>query len=498
MTRETLKASLVALNSSIEKADGPKKPMQSDLLRFNMTLMHGILSEQKKAGEEIDEAFLATATTIVGMFKMRDAEREDARVGLASIKSGIDIDAASWQSERETLESVIGTLASKATIGNTLRTEPVVQDRRHANCQTLFSEAGGAILAARKTSLNAKDGDATRYQERLEATLSAFVNIIGDRSLEYYLPIHLQDFANVMARLPKNRTKHREFDGLSLVDVAAKNDGLKKGKQPRLSKTTVSGHLSEIKSIWAQATAGVEGVKDITKYRVTTPKAAQDAIDREALPMSSLNTWMQSAASTRHLVRNPGKAWLPVVGLLTGMRLAEILFLQKSDFVVIDGQLVIDLREPLLIQGKKVPRPIKGPTSKRIVAIHPLLRTIGFLDFVNAVRSPNGFLFSQFHKAQDPADAAQKQLSHWMQSLKIHVPQKHVFHSLRHNAKHWIREELGELIADRQMGHAPKSVGGAYGFKSLEHEQILKFTDMRAPPRVDFTVFPRLATKDNQ
>lgn len=51
----------------------------------------------------------------------------------------------------------------------------------------------------------------------------------------------------------------------------------------------------------------------------------------------------------------------------------------------------------------------------------------------------------------------------WMRNLEILVEQRHVFHSLRHNAKHRIRNGIGggksKLISDKQCGHAPSSVG---------------------------------------
>ncbi|MFO3797443.1 MAG: hypothetical protein ACK8QZ_09210, partial [Anaerolineales bacterium] len=185
----------------------------------------------------------------------------------------------------------------------------------------------------------------------------------------------------------------------------------------------------------------------------------------------------------------PHQSWLPITGLLTGMRLAELIYLQRSDFVEIEGNEVIDLTQPLLISGKTVDRPVKTKTSKRYVAIHPLLRELGFIEYAKSVKSRDGFVFSRFHHAEDPAGAATKQMANWMKDLGIHVTQKQVFHSLRHNAKDWFRDSVGIRLADKQCGHALQGVSANYGAKLLKPEEVRRIMKIRAPKGIDFSSF---------
>jgi hypothetical protein len=41
------------------------------------------------------------------------------------------------------------------------------------------------------------DGSVNRYAERLYSTVAAFIDVIGDHPLSYYLPVHIQQFATV-------------------------------------------------------------------------------------------------------------------------------------------------------------------------------------------------------------------------------------------------------------------------------------------------------------
>jgi len=347
--------------------------------------------------------------------------------------------------------------------------------------------AGKIILDLRREAKGNVGEGGDRYQERLEHALAAFIDVNGDKPLKYYVPAHMQDFANVMAKVPKNRTKHAFLRGLSLRDMGAVN---KKRPKPidTLSESTVKSLCEEIGNLWEKVTSGVEGVRNLKSLKITKPAGTRKAIVREGLPVNSLNIWMKSAAEL--YPRDDFKKYLPLVGLLTGMRLGELVYLQPKDIVEIDGHTVIDLRLPLLVNGKQEDRSLKTETSPRIVALHPFLTECGFVRWAKQRRV---WVFGEFHKARVPADAAGKQMSNWMQKLGIHSEYKHVFHSLRHNAKHWLRTNIegdtSKHIADKQCGHKPTSVGDAYGFKDLQSDEIAKIEALPLPKGVDFSGF---------
>ncbi|ARQ11008.1 integrase family protein [Rhizobium etli] len=512
MTREILVYSLRALNEEL-------KAIKS--ARFSKGFEAYGVSKRRDEFAEMgaDEAVLDQERKLAVV----DAERgvlASFHKRLETIADAMSKDSIAWEAERGTYQSVVALLGSldkqnaisaqsdqtgavskpprppipqpRAPVSTSASDVAIDKDVRASDpraftAETKLGVAGRVILDARRVALDSGDKERGRYEERLEATFAAFLEVVGDHPLHYYLPIHLQDFATAMANVPTNRTKYRMFDGLTLKHMGKKNDALPEDQQiRRLSETTVKEHVTQIKLIWEKATAGVNGVRDIRAFNVTMPSTASAAIEREALPAASVNKWLVDIAAEKTM-RKPHKAWLPLVGYLTGMRLAEIVYLQSSDFVTIDGNEVLDLRRPLIIDGKEVPRPLKTKTSVRVVAIHPLLRECGFIDFAKKQRGLGGFVFPHYHTAQDPADAAQKQMSNWMVALGIHEPQRQVFHSLRHNTKAWLADYVDERLSDKQCGHAATTVGRKYGFKALTKMEVQKIMGMPAPQEIDFS-----------
>ncbi len=487
MDRETLTRSLKALADELETLRRAE---------FSASLaIAGNDSAAREAEENGDDPEL------VAHYRTKWAGAEGRRAAVASVRQRLQVvgqalenDAAALTAERAAYAHVLATVA---TIGRTaapaqplpvpVAVAPVVadghRDEREITADTLLSVGGRIILDLRKEAKGESVKGDDRYQERLEHALEAFVDVIGDKPLWFYLPMHMQDFTTVMAKCPKNRKKYQQFKGLSIRKMCEVN-ARSKEPIPTLSTSAVSSLVSEVGNLWAKVTAGVSEVKDIKNFRVTMPAAARKSIVREGLPVTSLTIWMKAAAAL--YPRDDFKKFMPLAALLTGMRQGELVWLQPRDIVEIDGHTVIDLRRPLLIRGREVARTLKTETSPRLVALHPFLKKAGFLDFA---RNRRGWVFGEFHRAKDPSDAAQKRMGAWMRDLGIHAEHKHVFHSLRHNAKHWIRVPLGKHIADRQCGHAPGSVGDGYGFPVLQTDEIEQIEALPLPKGVDFSVF---------
>lgn len=495
MTREVLTSTLSALSAELASAKS-----EASLLNIRMAKLKGSRRQAYYEAEDDPESAgrLASLTTHVGPLNERRKQLAALQERLGRIGAALASDKTAWESERATYESVVGLLGrierqivvpAPATVPDPVP-EPET-DERAFKPTTLFSVAGRSILDARKEALNPDDTDASRYEERLETAFAAFLEVVGDKPLSYYLPIHMQDFATFMARVPKNRSKGPLFKGLTLKQTVEKNAKLPLDqRKPCLSETTVASYLSEVKNIWSRVAAGVPGLRDMGAYKVSMPKGTVESIDREPMVVPSLNIWFRDAATPKSM-KKPHKAWLPLAGLLTGMRLAELIYLQRTDIVDVEGNEVIDLTRALRIGGQDVDRPVKTKTSKRYVAIHPLLHDCGFIEYAKNVTSPDGFVFSHFHRTNDPPDAAQKQMYNWMNVLGIHEPQRQVFHSLRHSAKDWFRDHVGDRLADKQCGHAFSGVSANYGAKLLKPKEVRQIMAMPPPEGIDFSVFTK-------
>ncbi|MEE1657894.1 hypothetical protein VB618_16965 [Microvirga sp. CF3062] len=493
--RETLTKSLSALAAELEM-------LRREERRATFTVLNAqtAIDDETEGGwsgdpDRIEHARLQEARGLA----RRDAIRA-FRERLGVIGIALDHDGAAWEGERSTYDRVVSTLATleravvppQPTSSAQLLSAPPSPPSPEPASQgitrdTLFSVAAAPVLSGRREALES-GGERSRYADRLDASFRAFIDIIGDKPLKDYLPGDLQTFATVLGRVPANRTKIRAFTGMSLREMADANDRLKEPRA-RLAETAVEGYVAEIRSIWRRATASVKEVRDLGSVSITMPRSAAPSVDREGLRPDKLNPWLAAAASRP--LSEPHFHWLPLVGLMTGMRLGELVFLQGTDFVEVEGNVVIDLRQPIIVNGRKQPRPLKTKTSRRLVALHQLLHDAGFVEWA---MHREGWLFDVFHTAKDPADAAQKRMAYWMKELGIHSRQSGVFHSLRHNTKAWLRIHIGDRNADFQCGHAPTGVGANYGFRLLEPEEVQQIMQAPLPRKVDFSPYLNRST----
>ncbi|WP_186415109.1 tyrosine-type recombinase/integrase [Pannonibacter sp. P2PFMT1] len=494
MDRKALEDSLQALNEELAQFEGRRRRAGLKALQLQTDVEHSLIDPENP--ETLDLSSWKLSEESAYALQAADKERALKNAYAATLerlnflKGVLEKDQIAAESEKIGLHSALRTVASVSmSPASAQPSEKISQvagedvGEGEVTANTLLSVAAEVVLSARRRATGG--GSTGRYQERLETTIASFIDIIGDLPLRKYLPIHMQEFATVLAEVPRNRSKYQEFKNLPLRKIIEINKK-RKPPLPCLGRTTIQGSISELLSLWGRITAGVEGVKDLKTYRVTMPYFVEKKIVREGLSISSLNTWISAAAEQKP--RAAHKRWLPLVAMMTGMRLGEIVWLQVSDLVEMDGYTVIDLRKSLIINGKLVDRKLKTETSPRIVALPSFLIDADFVEYARNVRK-SGFIFSAFHTADDPIDAASKQMANWMKKLGIHERQRQTFHSLRHNAKHWYAVEFGERTADRQLGHAPANVSRGYGFSVLQSEEIAKIAAMPIPRGLDLSPF---------
>lgn len=374
VTREVLKHSLAALAAELDSA-------RKDETFARPRLTYRPLATSDDAGSPDEVQLTGTYQWAMVRDPARNEKGKRQREQLEKIAGALSMDAAAWTAERETYRDIISMgvrMPAPVSVPDGAGAVPsltraenendIQRDEREITADTLLSVAARIHLDTRKAAKADGSDKADRYQERLETSVAAFIDVVGDKPLRNYLPIHMQDFATVLGRVPINRSKYRFFDGLSLREIADKNDTRKKRIQ-RLSISTVEGSLSEMGSIWSKITSGVDGVRDLRSFKIIKPATASPATVREGLRPPALNTWMRSASE----MSQAHKKWTPIVGLLTGMRLAEIVYLQSKDFTECEGFPIIDLQQNIFIQDKEIVRPLKNEWSDRVVALHPLL-----------------------------------------------------------------------------------------------------------------------------
>jgi integrase len=90
-------------------------------------------------------------------------------------------------------------------------------------------------------------------------------------------------------------------------------------------------------------------------------------------------------ASPGSVVASGARYWVPLVGLLTGMRLNEICQLDVSDIRILDGVACFVVAEESLNGARD--KSLKTKTSARVVPVHPTLHSVGFMSFVDRKRT---------------------------------------------------------------------------------------------------------------
>ena len=152
--------------------------------------------------------------------------------------------------------------------------------------------------------------------------------------------------------------------------------------------------------------------------------------------------------------------WLPLLAMFSGCRLEELGQLRTSDIRLESGIHILDINT--LQPGKS----IKNANSRRLVPIHPIAVSLGFLSYAaNLPKTKEGFLFPNLKTNKFGARTAawSKWWGRYAREIGITDPRK-VFHSFRHTFKDACRNAgISEEMHDSLTGHASVSVGRSYG-----------------------------------
>ena len=88
-----------------------------------------------------------------------------------------------------------------------------------------------------------------------------------------------------------------------------------------------------------------------------------------------------SPAFIKHARRNPARFWIPLLGLFTGLRVAEASQLRPTDFEIIDDISCLRVTGEAVGQSSDAnSQRLKTPASRRWIPLHPKLIELGLLE----------------------------------------------------------------------------------------------------------------------
>jgi len=330
----------------------------------------------------------------------------------------------------------------------------------------LLSEA----LAAWREGSGVAGGRKPRPQTVVEAEMAVrhFTQLNGDIRIGEIGKKLVQDYAAAISKIPVKLSA--ELQKLALPDLLKRD----LSKLRRRSASTVNKSLQMLSAMIEQGRRRSDldeashWPNHFKAERVESDATAED--DRVPFSASDLRRiFVDGPVHGRgdRLKGGRGEAqhWLPLLALFTGARLSELGQLRVRDVQTDDGGIAF------ISIGTSGGRTVKTRTSIRKVPLHPELRLMGFLSYVDRRKDAAGqeaTLWPLLGSAKGRARTAA--FSQWWGNYQGRKPisisdERKVFHSFRHLFKDMCRDVgLSEDVHDALTGHAAgKSVGRSYG-----------------------------------
>lgn len=269
--------------------------------------------------------------------------------------------------ERQAIETTLSALQPPPSRQNeSLSTK--VPDRPTYLLSTVMEQ----YLQQRKT--DGEQTEATQKKYRQQYTL--FLELLGDRDIRDYTHFDLREARNKLQRLPANRNTSARYKSLSVDEL------LQMDIPHTMDKRTINSYMGQITAIFRYAEIHHmidKRIGESLNFKITKEEKIkrsyklyeQDEIHRmfKILPFKK---------------RIHYEAWLPLLALYTGARQGELCQLYVNDVKQQGDIFYLDI---LTEFNEDDPRRVKNIQSRRMVPIHPFIIEVGFLEFVEKLRT---------------------------------------------------------------------------------------------------------------
>ena len=270
--------------------------------------------------------------------------------------------------------------------------------------------------------------------------------------------------------LPVNLGKRKEFTGLAVPQAIEKAQRL---GAPTINPNTINrGYMVQIAAVFNWAVDEDWAVKNpFVGLSVADPVHDKDR--RDAFTTEQVKTLFSAAPWDARLpdaAEKPGRYWVPLIALYSGMRLGEIAGLRIMDVEELEGIPAFRVRPH---EG----RGLKNQESRRNVPIHSALIAMGLLSFVKHRQEngkPDDLLFPD-GKANSRGQGGAK-LGEWFSALlksREIVGTKLGMHSFRHNFEDRLRavglhgRPEGQALGGRKIAGSEANYGSDFPIDSL-------------------------------
>lgn len=304
-------------------------------------------------------------------------------------------------------------------------------------------------------------------EAEFKRAIDLFIELHGDLPLTQIRKRHAVEFRQALQDMPRHRSGLLHKASLpELVAWGKAHPKAKKIAVPTINKLiggvqtvglwAASNGMIPDEVTWADPFASTRLEKHTSKRGPFLPSELKAIFDSPVFRAGE-----RPAAG-----KGEAAFWLPLLALFTGARRGELTSLTTNSVARYEGKgaYLLSIVEDL-DKGVR----LKTVASTRVIPLHPELIRIGFVRYVEHIRSTNetAWLFPDVAPSGDGAKAWSKWFTRYLRSLGINDPNK-VFHSFRHNFKDALRKASpDEELRDALAGHSNEgSVSRGYGAKT--------------------------------
>ena len=320
-----------------------------------------------------------------------------------------------------------------------------------------------------------------------------FKDLVGDRPLDCYVPMDIQQYVNELQYLPVQY--NRKGDDHEMLRALGARTAVDINKRDRSwetlgIKTMQDGYFQLVKAIISTAT-GLHRLRDpFAGYTIRWPDDAKPSVKRETLDHGKLNVVFKLGVASGYL----DDAMMGPLCLLSTRRIGILPYIRGCDIDVKHGVDIIRVNGIVYDDARKIYKvvPYKTGDSLRFFVLHDLFRRCGFVDWARA--QGEGFVFRMLQNCKDPADTASKRMNRLMRQGGAAGMNIEVAHSLRHGGKDMlVEEEVASDTARLQMGHQPSDDHAGYGARvELNRKQCRELAHFELPAEIEWSMFDGL------
>jgi integrase len=279
------------------------------------------------------------------------------------------------------------------------------------------------------------------------AVFQLFIRVVGDVPINTITRKTMDQFKQVLLKLPPNLCKNRRCRGKSIEKI------LTMSFQQTLSPSSINRILTRMSGLLKYAEIhGMVSRNPATGMQLK--KTQRDDELRRVFTPSDLKRLFHSPLYIEDSHRFPYSFWVPIIGLFTGMRIEEICQLHLDDIRQEDGVWVFD------VNSRAADKKVKTRSSSRLVPLHPfLIHDLHLVEYVDTLRK-NGEkrLFPELQRLRD---GYSQRVSKWFarHGMACGVTEKgKVFHSFRHGFADALKQTgvVDLLVLAELEGHAVK------------------------------------------